>query len=124
MAFDAAGGTQKLTGLRHTNSKGEIPKGAGNKGEHYAGRNPGPSDFVYLLFACPNVQRGGMAKDSLPDGAKFVPAQDANNHPIIEKMTMYQDGDLHKPIPVTFIYGREQGSSLYGWIARANVGER
>ncbi|HEV2294298.1 MAG TPA: hypothetical protein VGR35_10600 [Tepidisphaeraceae bacterium] len=58
LTINAARGTELLKDLRHTNSQGVIPTEGGNKGEHYAGRNPGPLDFVYILFACPNVQRG------------------------------------------------------------------
>nr|CAA9294417.1 hypothetical protein AVDCRST_MAG63-4891 [uncultured Armatimonadetes bacterium] len=67
---------------------------------HYAGRNPGPRNFIYLLFAVPNVRRGGVARDSIPDGGSFLPALD----------------DL---------YGRAPGGARrrYGWIARANVGD-
>jgi hypothetical protein len=124
LVIDAAKGTLLLTGLRHTNSQGVIPAGGGNKGEHYAGRNPGNKDYVYLLFACPNVQRGGVARDSIPDGGHFIQAIDAQGKPIIETMTMYQDGDFAKPVPVTFLYGRAENGDTYGWLARANVGER
>src|SRR5690606_17440878 len=104
--------------LVHKNSKGELPTG-GNKGIHYAGRNPGTLDYVYLLRAVPNVQKGGTSKDSMPDGSMFVPALDENGHPITEVMTMYQNADLNKPVQVTFIYGRPMKSNTYGWIARA-----
>jgi hypothetical protein len=122
LIIDAAAGRRKLTGLRHVSSDGLIPPGGGNKGEHYAGRNPGPRDYVYLLFACPNVRRGGTACDSLPDGSKFVPALDDKGQPIAEVMTMYRDSDLKKPVDVTFLYGRAPGGDRYGWLARANVG--
>ena len=124
LIIDATAGTQKLKGLRHVSSDGEIPAGSGNKGEHYAGRNPGPQDFVYLLFAVPNVQRGGVAKDSIPSGDQFISALDEQGRPIQEEMTMYRDGDLKQPVQVTFLYGRVPNSAFYGWIARANVGER
>jgi hypothetical protein len=39
-------------------------------------------------------------------------------------MTMYQDGDFAKPVPVTFLYGRAENGDAYGWLARANVGQR
>jgi hypothetical protein len=124
LVIDAANGTAQLSGLRHVNSDGEIPKGGGNAGEHYAGRNPGPKDYVYLLFACPNVQRGGVARDSIPDGERFIPALDADGKPIAETMTMFKDGDFAKPVAVTFLYGRAEGGEAYGWVARANVAER
>jgi hypothetical protein len=38
-------------------------------------------------------------------------------------MTMYRDGDFKQPVKVTFIYGRAKDGDLYGWTARANVGE-
>ena len=124
LIIDCAAGLEKLKGLRHVNSQGKIPGPGGNKGEHYAGRNPGDKDYVYLLFAVPNVRVGGTAKDSIPDGARFIPALDEKSKPIIEVMTMYRDGDLKQPVPVTFIYGRAEGGEIYGWLARANVGER
>lgn len=124
LTIDAAAGRKKLAGLRHVGSSGEIPPTGGNKGEHYAGRMPGPKDFVYLLFAVPNVRRGGVAKDSLPDGSQFIPALDEQGKPIQEVMTMYQGRDLTKPVPVTFLYGRAPGDDRWGWLARANVGER
>src|SRR5439155_18701491 len=122
MLIDGAAGRQKLEGLRHINSKGVIPEG-GNHGTDYAGRHPGEQAYVYLLFACPNVVRGGMARDSLADGSKFIPALDEKDKPIVEVMTMYRDGDLSKPVRVTFLYGRGEGGDLYGWVARANMGE-
>jgi hypothetical protein len=67
---------------------------------------------------------GGTAKDSIPNGGRFIPALDEHGKAIVEVMTMYRDGDLKQPVPVTFIYGREDGGALYGWLARANVGER
>jgi hypothetical protein len=79
---------------------------------------------VYLLFPVPNVRRGGVAKDSLADGGRFVPALDDAGNPIAETMTMYRDGDLARPVSVTFLYGRAAGGDTSGWIARANVGER
>lgn len=124
LTIGAAGGRKKLAGLRHVSSNGEIPPTGGNKGEHYGGRMPGPKDFVYLLFAVPNVRRGGLAKDSFPDGGKFIPALDEQGKPIQEVMTMYRGRDLTKPVPVTFLYGRAPDSDRWGWIARANVGER
>lgn len=39
-------------------------------------------------------------------------------------MTMYRDGDFGQPVPVTFLYGRAANSDAYGWLARANVGDR
>lgn len=124
LTIDATRGTERLKNLRHVNSEGEIPTGGGNKGEHYAGRNPGPGDFVYLLFAVPNVQRGGVAKDSIPDGEKFVQALDEEGNLITETMTMYRDNDFNQPVQVSFLYGRAQDGDVYGWLARANVGER
>jgi hypothetical protein len=123
LTVDAAGGTKKLTGLRHVNSLGIVPPGGGNKGEHYAGRNPGPRDFVYLLFAVPNVRQGGTAQDSIPSGGKFLPGLDEKGRPIQEVMTMYRGGSLNAPVKVTFLYGRAPGGDRYGWIARANVGD-
>ena len=125
LTIDCAAGREKLAKLRHVDSKGELPKGGGgNRGEHYAGRNPGDLDYVYLLFAVPNVQRGGVAKDSLPNGSKFIPALDEKGKPIVEVMTMYRDDDLNQPVEVTFLYGRAEGGDTWGWLARANVGER
>jgi hypothetical protein len=65
----------------------------------------------------------GVAKDSLPDGSQFAAGLDDKGKTIVEVMTMYRDGDWAKPVQVTFIYGRAKGGDLYGWIARANVGE-
>jgi hypothetical protein len=124
LVINAAKGTKLLTGLRHTSGNGKIPSGAGNKGEHYAGRNPGAKDYVYLLFACPNVKGGGVACDSIADGGRFVPALDQDGKPISETMTMFKDGDFSKPVSVTFLYGRNKKGEIYGWLARANVGER
>jgi hypothetical protein len=125
LVIDTAAGREKLAKLRHVDSKGELPTGGGgNRGEHYAGRNPGEKDYVYLLFAVPNVQRGGTAKDSLPNGSKFIPALDEKGKPIAEVMTMYRDDDLNQPVTVTFLYGRAEGGEMWGWLARANVGER
>jgi hypothetical protein len=31
---------------------------------------------------------------------------------------------LKQPVPVTFLYGRAEGGQMWGWLARANVGER
>jgi hypothetical protein len=123
LVINAAEGTRKLAGLRHVNSQGVLPPGGGNSGGHYAGRNPGPRDYIYLLFAVPNVQRGGTARDSLPDGSKFIPALDEHGQPIAETMTMYRDKKIDQPVRVTFIYGRAEGGKGWGWIARANVGE-
>jgi hypothetical protein len=39
-------------------------------------------------------------------------------------MTMYRDDDFNQPVSVTFLYGRAAGGDVYGWLARANVGER
>jgi hypothetical protein len=122
LTIDAAAGREKLKGLRHINSKGIIPP-AGNQGTDYAGRHPGDHDYVYLLFAVPNVIRGGMARDSLIDGSKFIPAMDEHKNPIIEVMTMYEDADMKKPKKVSFLYGRAETGNLYGWVARANVGD-
>jgi hypothetical protein len=124
LTIDTLAGREKLAKLRHVDSKGDLPKGGGNRGEHYAGRNPGEKDYVYLLFACPNVQRGGTAKDSLPNGSKFIPALDEKGKPIVEVMTMYRDDDLNQPVEVTFLYGRAEAGEMWGWLARANVGER
>ncbi len=124
MTIDCAAGREKLKGLRHVGSSGEIPEGSGNMGEHYAGRNPGDKDYVYLLLACPNVIRGGVAKDSIPNGEKFIEGLDENGQPITETMTMYKGGDLNQPVKVTFLYGRTATSNGWGWLARANVRER
>jgi len=125
LVIDAAGGREKLAKLRHVDSKGELRTGGGgNRGEHYAGRNRGDNDYVYLLFAAPNVRRGGVAKDSLPSASKFIPALDENSKPIAEVMTMYRDDDLNQPVEVTFLYGRAEDGATWGWLARANVGDR
>ena len=125
LVIDAAAGRAKLAQLRHVNSNGELPTtGGGNRGEHYAGRDPGPTDYVYLLFAVPNVRRGGTAKDSLPDGSKFIAALDERGKPIVEVMRMYRDDDSGRPVDVTFLYGRAAEGDAWGWLARANVGER
>lgn len=123
LVIDAAEGRRKLEGLRFVNSHGVIPEGGGNKGEHYGGRHPGELDYVYLLFAVPNVRYGGVARDSLPDGSLFVSALHERGDPIRERMTMYRGRDLESPVRVTFVYGRPPRSRRYGWIARANVGE-
>jgi hypothetical protein len=123
LTIDCAAGREKLKGLRHVDSSGKIPEGNGNMGEHYAGRNPGDKDYVYLLLACPNVVRGGVAKDSIPNGDQFIPALDEKNKPIVEVMTMYKGGNLNEPVKVTFLYGRTKTTSGWGWLARANVGE-
>ncbi len=122
LLIDTAQGRRRLSGLRFVNSHGVIPKGGGNKGEHYGGRNPGSLDYVYQLFAVPNVRYGGVAKDSLPDGSLFFPALDERGRPIVETMTMYRGRDLRRPVRVTFIYGRPARTRRFGWIARANVG--
>jgi hypothetical protein len=124
LRIDATAGLEKLRGLRHVNSQGVLPPSSGNRGEHYTSRRPRQSeDFVYLLFAVPNVQRGGVAKDSLPDGATFIPALDEQGRPIAETMTFYRDNDLGQPVKVTFLYGRAQSGDTWGWLARANVGD-
>lgn len=123
MTIDAAAGTRKLTGLRHVNSQGVIPAGGGNRGEHYAGRNPKGLNFVYLLFATPNVRGGGTAQDSLPHGSTFLPARNEAGKPIQEVVTMYRGGDMKQPVPITFVYGRVPGGDRWGWVARANFGE-
>ena len=60
----------------------------------------------------------------MPDGSKFVAALDENGKPIVEVMTMYRDDELKQPVEVTFLYGRGEGGEMWGWLARANVGER
>jgi hypothetical protein len=122
LVIDAPTGRKKLEGLRFMNSQGTI-KPSGNHGADYGGRHPGNADYIYLCFACPNVIRGGMARDSLADGSRFVPALDEKAKPIVEVMTMYRDADMKKPVRVTFLYGRGDDGDLYGWIARANVGD-
>ncbi|MDQ4072452.1 MAG: hypothetical protein M3088_06220 [Actinomycetota bacterium] len=122
LVIDAAQGRSLLAGLRFVNSHGVFPEGGGNKGEHYAGRHPGPLDYVYLLFAVPNVRYGGVAKDSLPDGSRFVRALGAGGRAILETMTMYRGRDFDRPVRVTFLYGRAARTRRYGWLARANVG--
>lgn len=124
LVINAAAGRAKLSGLRHVNSQGVLPPGGGNKGKHYAGRQPGPRDFVYLLFAVPNVQRGGVAKDSIPDGGQFRPALDERGQEITEVMNFYRNEDLSQPVKVAFLYGRAEEGATWGWLARANVGER
>jgi len=124
LTINASRGLEQLRGLRHVSTDGNIPAGGGNMGEHYASRNPGELDYVYLLFAVPTVQRGGVAKDSIPDGGHFIPALDENGNLITEVLTMYRDGDFNQPVPATFLYGRASNGKLYGWLARANVGER
>jgi len=121
LVVDAVDATRKLAGLRFKNSSGEIPR-HGNAGTHYSGRNPGRLDFVYLCFNVPNVVRGGVAKDSIPDGGLFVPALDDQARPIRQKMTMYRGGDLSQPVAVHFLYGRPADAQSFGWIAQANVG--
>ncbi len=122
LVINAAQGRRRLAGLRFVNSHGVFPEGGGNKGEHYAGRNPGPLDYIYLLFAVPNVRYGGVAKDSRPDGSRFFLARGVGARPIRETMTMYRGKDFTRPVRVTFLYGRAMGNTRYGWIARANVG--
>ncbi len=123
LVIDAAEGRRKLEGLRYLNSHGEFAEGGGNKGDHFGGRNPGALDYIYLLFAVPNVRYGGVARDSLPDGSTFIQGLDSRGRPIVERMTMYRGRDLNQPVRVTFLYGRPPRSRRYGWIARANVGE-
>ncbi len=122
LVIDAAQGRSRLTGLRFVNSHGVFPEGGGNRGEHYAGRNPGPLDYIYLLFAVPNVRYGGVANDSLPDGSRFISALGDYGRPILETMTMYRGRDFASPVKVIFLYGRAPRSRRYGWLARANVG--
>lgn len=122
LVINAAAGLKKLHGLRHVNSLGIIPSG-GNRGEHYSSRNPSGVDYVYLLFAVPNVQRGGVAKDSIPDAGRFIQGLDEEGNPIIEIMKFYRDGDLDQPVEVAFLYGRAETGDAYGWLARANVGD-
>jgi hypothetical protein len=31
---------------------------------------------------------------------------------------------VDQPLEVTFMYGRAEGGDVWGWLARANVGER
>jgi hypothetical protein len=121
LEVDSERATRKLRGLRFKNSRGEIPR-RGNHGTDYAGRNRGPLDFIYLCFNVPNVVRGGVAKDSIPDGGLFVPGLDRHGRPIRERMTMYRGGHLSKPVPVHFAYGRAEDTQSWGWIAQANVG--
>ena len=122
LVIDAAQGRSRLAGLRFVNSHGVFPEGGGNRGEHYAGRHPGPLDYVYLLFAVPNVRYGGVAKDSLPDGSSFLSALGVNGRAILETMTMYRGRNFGRPVRVTFMYGRAVRTNRYGWLARANVG--
>lgn len=122
LVIDAVEGRRKLAGLRFVNSHGVIPEGGGNKGEHYGGRHPGELDYIYLLFAVPNVRYGGVARDSLPDGSDFLLGLTERGNPMRERMTMYRGRDLNSPVGVTFVYGRPPHSRRYGWIARANVG--
>ena len=124
LIINAARGLEQLRGLRHVSTDGNFPAGGGNMGEHYTSRNPGPLEYVYLLFAVPTVQRGGVAKDSIPDRGQFIPALDERGNFITEVLTMYRNDDFDQPVPVTFLYGRAQSGKLYGWLARANVGER
>jgi hypothetical protein len=121
LRIDGAEGRRQLAGLYYQNSRSEFPNG-GNQGTHFAGRHPGESDYVYLLFAVPNVVRGGGAKDSLPDGSNFVRGLDERGSEIREVVTMYRGKDLSQAVDVTFLYGRAPRSRLYGWMARANVG--
>jgi hypothetical protein len=124
LIVDAERGRRQLAGLRFLNSKGEFPARGGNRGDHYGGRHKGPRDYIYLLFAAPNVARGGAAKDSLADGSPFFQALDERGRPIRETMTMYEGTDLSAPVRVTFLYGRAPRGRRYGWIARADVGRR
>jgi hypothetical protein len=121
LEIDAQEASRRLANLRFKNSAGDIPR-RGNEGTHYSGRNPGPLDFVYLCFNAPNVVRGGVAKDSIPDGALFVPGLDEKALPIRERMTMYRGGDTNQPVPVHFVYGRAADGQSFGWIAQACVG--
>jgi hypothetical protein len=121
LAIDCEKATRKLKGLRFKNSEGEIPR-SGNHGTDYAGRNRAPRNFIYLCLNVPNVIHGGVAKDSIADGAMFVPGLDGHGKPIRERMTMYRSGDLERPVPVHFVYGRLAGTNSWGWIAQANIG--
>jgi hypothetical protein len=124
LIIDAEHGRRQLAGLRFLTSKGEFPARGGNSGDHYGGRKKGSRDYIYLLFAAPNVARGGAAKDSLANGSEFFQALDERGRPIREAMTMYEGKNLNAPVRVTFVYGRGPRSRRYGWIARANVGRR
>jgi hypothetical protein len=121
LEVDCEKAMRKLRGLRFKDSSGAIPK-RGNHGTDYAGRNPGPRNFVYLCFNVPNVVRGGVAKDSIRNGGLFVPGLDENGKPIRERMTMYRHRHHPKPVPVHFVYGRPADRQTWGWLAQANVG--
>lgn len=121
LEIDCDRATRKLRGLRFKDSKGHITR-HGKHGTDYAGRNRGPRNFVYLCFNVPNVTHGGVAKDSLPDGSRFVPGLDEQGKPIRERMTMYRGDHPAKAVPVHFVYGRSEDGTDWGWIAQANVG--
>lgn len=129
LKIDCEEAGRALADLRFKNRKGVIPDN-GNWGDHYSGRYEAPLNFINLCFNVPNVVGGGVAKDSIPDGALFVPGLDEEGRPIRERMTMYRHGDLEQDVPVHFVYGRPQGelfrkprgTLLWGWIAQANVG--
>jgi hypothetical protein len=129
LEIDCERATEALADLRFKDRTGKF-RPSGNWGDDYAGRNPGPLDFVNLCFNVPNVIGGGVAKDSIPNGELFVPGLDEDRAPIRERMTMYRSPGLREEVCVHFVYGRTEGEMFrpprgevrWGWIAQANVG--
>ena len=124
--IDGAPTSRKFKGLRFPPSRGN-PKETGNRGEHYAGRPAGdPLRYhVYLVFSVPkkNVAGGGLAKDSMPDGATFIQGFECGE-PIRLTVTMFDEADASHQI--SFVYGRvsdrDGGSEgRWGWVAEENL---
>jgi len=123
VAIDADRGRRTLTGLYYKGSSGKF-RDTGNRGADFGGRNDRDRDrdYVNLLFSAPNVPKGAIAKDTIPDGARFVPGLSKRGRPIRLKVKMYRDRREDQEIHVHFVYGRAENGDRWGWIAQANVG--